>query len=385
MKLAGANFYRYSLPCAHPLELRGATIDRRTGIVVAIHGDGAAVGYGEIAPLPQFSVETLDEALASARRCIQFLERRAGASPATRAALRDREPFPPSVRFGIECALWNLAAQSNAKSPADLLAESPATRVPVNALITTSGAAAADAAESAAHNGYTAIKLKVGRVAIESDLESVRGIRRAIGEGVEIRLDANRSWSFDDALEFARRVADCEIAYIEEPIDEPHRLDEFAARSPIPIAVDETLQDAGWARLHEWRQAEFLDPFAHVPADADPLLRAILAARAWVVKPTLVGMPLTYLAHLLTKQRRIDADLVISSSFESGLGLVALANLAACAGDGALPAGLDTAAWFGGDVLDAPLPIVSGAIDLAGANAIAARFSPDGLEEVAND
>lgn len=113
------------------------------------------------------------------------------------------------------------------------------------------------------------------------------------------------------------------------------------------------------------------------------MLDAILAARVWVVKPSLVGTPLKYTAQLLSKQRRIDADLVISSSFESGLGLIALANLAACAGQGALPAGLDTASSQLGNVL--PLPVPRGAFDLTELNAIAARFTPNALEVVEND
>ena len=384
MRIAGATFYRYSLPLVRPLELRGNPIARRDGLIVSVRTDDGAVGYGEIAPLPFFSGESLDDALAAARRCIEVLKRRNDIGAAAPAALRDRETFPPSVRFGIESALLDLAARTRNCWPAAIFAEAPAPFVPVNALLIGDQDEVIASARAAQSSGYTAVKLKVGRGPIERDIETVHELRRALGAGGEIRLDANRAWSFDDALGFAHAVADCAVAYIEEPIADPLRLAEFAERSPVPIAVDETLQDAGWTRLHAWRQEELLEPFADVPADADPLLRAVLAARAWIVKPTLVGIPLTYLAHLLTQRRRIDADLVLSSSFESGLGIVALANLAACAGGSALPAGLDTAPWFGADTLDAPLPVRGGAIDLAEANAIAARSSPDAWEVVAH-
>lgn len=385
MKVAGASFYRYSLPLARPLALRGNPIARRDGLIVAVRTDDGAVGYGEIAPLPFFSAETLDDALAAARRCIEFLKRRQDIAASLPAALRDREVFPPSVRFGIEGALLGLAARTRGIAPAEVLAETPASEVRLNALLTGTAEQVIGSAREAQANGYTAVKAKVGRGPIERDIEMLRELRRTLGNEIEIRLDANRAWAFDDALAFANAAADCGVAYIEEPIAEPLRLAEFAERSPVPLGVDETLQDAGWRRLHAWRQEELLEPFAEVPGDADPLLRAVLAARAWVVKPTLTGIPLAYLAHLLTKRRRIDADLVVSSSFESGLGAAALANLAACAGDDALHAGLDTGSWLAEDVLGAPLPVRGGAIVLADANALAARFSPDALEEVAND
>jgi O-succinylbenzoate synthase len=385
MKIAGATFFRYSLPLTRPLDLRGTSITRRDGIIVAVHADNGGVGYGEIAPLPGFSAEAIEDALGAARRCVGSLRRRNDIAASLPPALREREMFPPSVRFGIECALLDLTARSRNVSPSQVYSDAPARTIRINALLSGTRAAILEAANAAASNGYTAVKLKVGRGPMEEDVKTVRELRHVLGGAIEIRLDANRAWEFDRALAFARETVDCHIAYIEEPIRDPARLGPFAAQSPIPVAVDETLQDAGWKQLYAWRQAGYLEPFAEIPDDADPFLCAILAARVWVVKPTLVGMPLTYLAHLLTKRRRIDADLVISSSFESGLGLVALANLAACAGEDALCAGLDTASWLAQDVLGPPLPVCGGAIVLAEANAIASRFTPDALEVVSDD
>lgn len=360
-------------------------VGRREGLIVDIRTDDGGVGYGEIAPLPGFSKESIEHAHATAVRCIDGLTRRQNVDPRIPTALRDRETIPPSVRFGIECALWDLAARATKASPASLLVENAATRVPVSALLLGDRERVLADASALKSSGIAAVKLKVARGAAESEVDTIRRLRELLGIGVAIRLDANRGWGFDEALAFARQAAECNIAYIEEPIADPQRLAEFAERSPIPFAVDETLQDIGWDQLHAWRRADLLEPFAEFPDDADPRLRAIVAGRVWVVKPTLVGISRTYLAGLLAKQCRIDPDLVVSSSFESGLGLIALANLAACAGEDALPAGLDTASWLAGDILDAPLPLVGGAIDLAEANATAARFSPDALEEITHD
>ena len=57
---------------------------------------------------------------------------------------------------------------------------------------------------------------------------------------------------------------------------------------------------------------------------------------------------------------------VISSSFESGLGLLALAELAACVSGRDTAAGLDTWRWLESDVLDGPFPVSGGRVDLSG-------------------
>ncbi|MCC6153951.1 MAG: o-succinylbenzoate synthase [Candidatus Hydrogenedentes bacterium] len=375
------------------MQLRSERVQRRDGLIVSIHSDDGGVGYGEIAPLPGFSKETLTEAHAAARRCIDSIMMRANIDPRIPAGLRDREMFPPSVRFGVECALWDLAVRTNRAIPAGMFVSQPAATVPVNMLLMEPKDRLIARAQASASLGFRALKLKVGRESMEHDLNRIDQIRGAIGRDVEIRLDANRTWRFDDALRFVNSAAEFDVSYIEEPIDQPERLAEFAAQSPIPIAVDETLQDAGWEKLFAWREAEVLEAGCN-PESRESLrselgtlergiFDAILAARVWVVKPSLVGFPLKYTAQLLSGKQRIDADLVISSSFESGLGLIALANLAACAGNGALPAGLDTAASQLDNGL--PIPLPQGVFNLEELNSIAARFNPDALEVVQDD
>ena len=393
MRIASATFHRYALPFREVMQFRSERVQRRDGLIISIRSDDGGVGYGEIAPLPGFSKETLKEAHAAARRCIESLKKRANIDPQIPAGLRDREMFPPSVRFGVECALWDLAVRTNRAIPARMFVNQPAVTVPVNMLLMEPTNRMIARAQAFASAGFQTLKLKVGRESIDHDLNWIQQIREAVGPNVEIRMDANRAWQFDDALRFVNSAAEFDVSYIEEPIDQPERLLEFSARSPIPIAVDETLQDAGWEKLFGWREAEVLEAGCNpesregLRSELGTLERgifdAILAARVWVVKPSLVGFPLKYTAQLLSGKQRIDADLVISSSFESGLGLIALANLAACAGQDALPAGLDTAASQLENVL--PIPLPQGAFNLAELNTIAARFNPGALEVVQDD
>ena len=68
MNLAGFDLYRYSLPLRRPLTLKGVTLQRREGLLLRLSGDDGSEGWGETAPLPGFSEESLDEATVQARR-----------------------------------------------------------------------------------------------------------------------------------------------------------------------------------------------------------------------------------------------------------------------------------------------------------------------------
>src|SRR5215213_270707 len=68
MKLTSFGLYRFSLPLSRPLTLGEATLRRREGLLLRLSGDDGSEGWGETAPLPGFSKESLDEAASQLRR-----------------------------------------------------------------------------------------------------------------------------------------------------------------------------------------------------------------------------------------------------------------------------------------------------------------------------
>ena len=117
--------------------------------------------------------------------------------------------------------------------------------------------------------GFTALKMKVGTrfgTEMERDVERVRAVRRAVGPSVRLAVDANQCWTADQALEFARRVAEYDIAWFEEPV---HSADlkaheQVAASSPIPIAAGESVRTYfDFERLIE-AGVQHLQPAPHV-------------------------------------------------------------------------------------------------------------------------
>ncbi|MCY3023870.1 MAG: mandelate racemase/muconate lactonizing enzyme family protein [Planctomycetota bacterium] len=93
--------------------------------------------------------------------------------------------------------------------------------------------------------GFSILKMKVGRnfgACQDEDVERVRAVRGAIGPAAGLAVDANQVWTAEQALAFARRIADLNIAWFEEPVHSADRkaLRELCGSCPIPVAMGES-------------------------------------------------------------------------------------------------------------------------------------------------
>ena len=92
--------------------------------------------------------------------------------------------------------------------------------------------------------GFRCIKLKIGGINFEEELELLHFIRSSFSpEALELRLDANGAFSHGNALERLKRLSDFSIHSIEQPIrqGQAEKMTQICESSPIPIALDEEL------------------------------------------------------------------------------------------------------------------------------------------------
>jgi len=68
-------------------------------------------------------------------------------------------------------------------------------------------------------DGFTALKLKVGKDDPEEDVERVAKVREAVGRRVALMVDANQKWTIDQALTRARDLEPFDLYWLEEPLD----------------------------------------------------------------------------------------------------------------------------------------------------------------------
>ncbi|HEX9879363.1 MAG TPA: o-succinylbenzoate synthase [Candidatus Binatia bacterium] len=363
MKISGVDVLRYELPLMEPVTLKGRQLEKRRGLLLGLSEASGRTGWGEIAPLAGFSRESFQQAGEQALKAAAIL--RTTDLPAHWAPLEfglsflpASKDWSPSVTFGIELALWNLWLQVHGDTT-DRPGQGPSNTVLLNGLLTGDGARILRQAGFMVEAGYSAVKMKVGDKSMEEDIRLTLKVREAIGPRTGLRLDANRAWNLDQALEFARGVNGSAVEYIEEPLAKVSDLIKYTDACHLPVALDETLLE-----------------FPPEHWEGFPAVKAI------VLKPTLLGGLHRTLA-LARRARRLGILPVVSSTFESGIGILGLARLAAlaCAGT---PAGLDTYRWLASDVIRPRIETTDGRIDLNSLGATSYRINSSSLQVFAD-
>jgi len=97
----------------------------------------------------------------------------------------------------------------------------------------------AEEAGRAAGEGFDAVKLKIGHPRLEDEIEVIRAVRSAAGDGIGIMVDYNQALSVPEAVRRAAVLDDLAVGWIEEPV----RADDYlghaevarAARTPIQV------------------------------------------------------------------------------------------------------------------------------------------------------
>ncbi len=102
--------------------------------------------------------------------------------------------------------------------------------------------------------GFTAVKIKVGGVSIEEDVERVRQAREALGDGF-LMIDANCAYDVETATRAIRAFEPYGIFWFEEPLqwyDSVRALGRLATRTTVPIA-------SGESELTSWDCRDLID------------------------------------------------------------------------------------------------------------------------------
>lgn len=193
-------------------------------------------GVGECAPLPALSCDDIPEYGKTLRALCDMFEQRGGIDYAL------MRPYP-SMLFGLETALCHFESGSTA------LFDTPFARgeagIPINGLVWMgSHDEMLRRMEAKIEQGFRCIKLKIGAIDFESELDLLRRIRgRFSHREMTIRLDANGAFKFDEALYKLELLSQYAVHSVEQPIAPRQwgNMAELCRESPLPIALDEEL------------------------------------------------------------------------------------------------------------------------------------------------
>lgn len=150
----------------------------------------------------------------------------------------------PAIQMGYETALLSF----NAKNIFELF-PSKFTRgeedIPINGLVWMGDLTfMKEQISEKIAQGFTCIKLKIGALDFENEIELLKGIRSSFSkEKLILRVDANGAFQRSDIMDKLKKLSDLEIHSIEQPIaaNQQELMREVCAITPLPIALDEEL------------------------------------------------------------------------------------------------------------------------------------------------
>ncbi len=218
----------------------------------------------------------------------------------------------PSVRFAVEQCLRDLeAGGTKTLFPSDFTIGRQA--IPINGLVWMGDKATMkQRIGQQIDGGYTTVKMKIGAIGIEDELELLRAVRGEFSANdLTLRVDANGAFSAQQAPVILKRLADLRVHSIEQPVAAGlyEVMADLCASTPIPIALDEDLIGLN----------------AH---DAKVDLLENVKPQYIVIKPSLVG-GWAATQEWIDLARARNIGWWITSALESSIGLNAIAQYTA--------------------------------------------------------
>jgi o-succinylbenzoate synthase len=309
--------------------------------------DGEQEGVGECAPLPDLSCD----AIPNYGEVLQgFCDDVCRTGQIDYEALR---PYP-SMLFGLETAMLDLRSQESGDRSQErgVLFDTAFTRgevgIKINGLVWMgSYEEMLQRMEEKLEKGFGCVKLKIGAIDFERELDLVKRIRQRFSfHDVELRLDANGAFSMESgdgsqesgALYKLELLSQYAIHSIEQPIRQKQWafMAELCRESPLPIALDEELIGVN-------------DP------EMKSHMLGIIKPRYIVLKPSLHG-GMAGCREWIAAAKEMGIGSWITSALESNIGLNAIAQFTSDVyGDHIrMPQGLGTGQLFTDNI---PMPL----------------------------
>lgn len=249
----------------------------------------------------------------------------------------------PSIQFGVEMAFLSLESETPFELfPSAFVAGKD--DMPINGLVWMGDQNfMKQQIEEKLVQGFNCIKLKIGAIDFDKELELLAAIRKNFDtETIEIRVDANGAFTPEEALEKLNQLAYFQLHSIEQPIkaNQIEAMHSLCSATPFPIALDE----------------ELIGVFGKDNKEA--LLKAI-QPQYIILKPSLVG-GFKGTLEWITIAEQLSIGWWITSALESNVGLNAITQFTYTLGS-KMPQGLGTGGLYTNN-FDCPLYIGNGKI-----------------------
>lgn len=131
--------------------------------------------------------------------------------------------------------------------------------------------------------GATAVKMKIGGVPINADVDRVKVVREAVGPDVRIMVDANNAYRHYQAIEFARKAERYDLFWFEEPVEPDDYIGqrEITQATSVPVAAGENEYTRyGFRDMINHRAVDILQPDALILGGITEFMKVAALAQA---------------------------------------------------------------------------------------------------------
>lgn len=247
----------------------------------------------------------------------------------------------PSIQFGVEMASQSLASENPFVLFPSEFTEGKK-NITINGLVWMGDEAfMRQQIEEKLAQGFSCIKLKIGAIDFQKELDLLHFIRQNFDEKtIEIRVDANGAFAVNDALSKLNQLAGYKLHSIEQPIakNNTDSMSDLCKNAPFPIALDE----------------ELIGVFSLVEKEA--LLQKI-QPQYIILKPSFIG-GFRGTKEWIDLANKYQIGWWITSALESNIGLNAIAQWTFLQ-QNSMPQGLGTGGLYTNN-FDCPLEVTNG-------------------------
>ena len=264
MKIKNIELKHLSIPLKKTFKTALRTVEAAENTVILLHTDDGRIGYGEAPPTEVITGDSTASIIAAVKLIEQkIIGEDINAVERIAERINGACVKNTSAKAAVDMAVYDLAAQSCGKPLCQYLGgyrESVETDLTIS--INDPEEMCTDAL-LAKEQGFHALKLKVG-IDPEIDLKRVEAVRRAVGNDIKLRLDANQGWNAVEAVRLIRAFEDrgLDIELVEQPV----RALDFEGMKYVtdnvstPIMADESMfSPADALRLLQMRAAGLLN------------------------------------------------------------------------------------------------------------------------------
>lgn len=265
MKITEIRLGMISTPLRVPFKTALRSVSSVEDVIVEVHTDTGAVGYGEAPPTGVITGDTTGGIIGALKDHIikTLVGRNIEDHEDNLRALNSCIVHNTSARAAADMALWDLYGQLY-KIPVYKLLGGARSEIITDITISVNDPEEMQRdAIAAVKRGYDCLKVKVGANP-SLDVERLVAIRAAIPRDICVRIDANQAWQPKEAVRILNGMQEkgLDIEFVEQPVKalDYDGLKYVTERSYVPVLADESVfSPADALKIMQMRAADFVN------------------------------------------------------------------------------------------------------------------------------